>query len=135
MARVRSIRADPLDPFNWRPIVIPLVTAISQTGVVAFKWTPGYRFQVARVRSYNLAKAGAVSGNVKVAANVAAAIVFTSATEVAQSLSGTLSNLRGLNTDTLSLEYTTDGSGVLTNGLVIVEIRPFPMAGEVAVGP
>lgn len=106
-------------------IVVPLVTAISQTGVVAFKYTPGYAFRVVRVRSYALAKAGAVAGKVKVATREAvAALSFTTATEVGQTLSATDANVLGTSAEALSVEYTSDGSGVLTNGVVVIEIRP-----------
>lgn len=135
MATVRRVRVDPNDPVGHRLLIIPLITAISQTGVVSFSITPGYAFQVVRVRSYNLVKAGAVSGNLKVGGRTAAALTFTSATEVAQTLSTTLANLRGSATEALTLEYTTDGAGVLTNGFVHVVTRPFPMHGEASTGP
>lgn len=112
-------------------LVVPVVTAISQTSVVAFTYTPGFAFQIVRVRSYNKAKAGAVAGVLKVSTRSAvAAVTFTTATEVAQTLSTTLANVQGSATDAITLEYTSDGSGVLTNGGIVVEIRPQHMNGE-----
>lgn len=110
--------------------VVAIITAISQTGVVAFKYTPGYAFQITRIRTYNLAKAGAVSGNAKVGTRTAAALTFTAATEVAHTLSTTLANIQGSASEAITIEYTTDGSGALTNGFVIIEFRPRPMNGE-----
>jgi hypothetical protein len=113
--------------------VVAIITAISQAGVVAFKYTPGYAFQVTRVRTYNLAKAGAVSGNLKIGTRTAVALTFTSATEVAHVLSTTLANVQGSASEAITVEYTTDGSGVLTNGFVVIEFRPRPMNGEGAI--
>jgi hypothetical protein len=113
--------------------VVAIVTAISQTGVVAFKYTPGYAFQVTRVRTYNLAKAGAVAGNLKIGTRTAVALVFTTASEVAHVLSTTLANVQGSASEAITIEYTTDGSGVLTNGFVVIEFRPRPMNGEGAI--
>lgn len=106
-------------------LVVPLVTATSQTDLVAFKYTPGYAFRIVRVRSYNAAKAGTLAGKVKIATREAvAALTFTAATEVAQTLSATDANKKGTAAEALSVEYTSDGSGALTNGYVVIEIRP-----------
>lgn len=112
--------------------VVAIVTAVSQTGVVAYSYTPGYRFQLTRVRSYCRVKAGAVSGAVKISTRTAVTTVtFTTATEVAQTLSTTLANIQGSATDAITIEYTSDGSGVLTNGFAILEFRPLGMNGEI----
>lgn len=136
MASVRSLRGQPADPLGQDSFAIALVTAISQTGVVAFSYTPGYRFKIVRVRSYCLLKAGTVTATLLVGARTAVTTIgFTTATEVAQTLSTTAANIKGSATEAIILQYTTDGSGVLTNGFVIVDFRPFPMRGESAVGP
>ncbi len=116
--------------FAKKVLPIALVTAISQTGVVAFKFTPGYKFQIRSIKTYNLLKAGTVTGNVKISTRTAAAITFTSATENTASLSATKANLRGSATDAITIEYTTDGSGVLTNGYVIITYSFWPLNGE-----
>jgi hypothetical protein len=116
-------------PKHYLPVA--LVTAISQTGVVAYSFTPGYRFQIAAVSSYCRVKAGTVTATVKIGSRTAVTTVsFTTATELAQTLSTTLANIRGSSTETITIEYTTDGSGVLTNGFVTLTIRPFPLSGE-----
>jgi hypothetical protein len=113
-------------------VTIALVTAVSQTGVVSFKYTPGFRFRVVRVVAYCRVKAGAAAGVLKVGTRTAVTTVgFTTATENLQTLSTTIADLVGSAAEALSLEYTTDGSGVLTNGFVIVEIRPIGLKGEV----
>ncbi len=113
------------------PLVVALVTAISQTGVVAFSYTPGYKFQIAAVISYCRVKAGTVTATVKIGSRTAVTTVgFTTATELAQTLSTTLANIRGSSTETITIEYTSDGSGVLTNGFVTLFVRPYPLSGE-----
>jgi len=113
-------------------IVIPLVTAISQTSVVAFSYLPGYAFKLLRVRSYCRIKAGTLTAQPKIStrACTAAAVVFTTATEVNAALSATAANNKGSASEVITLEYTSDGSGVLTNGVVILEIRPTGLRGD-----
>ncbi len=135
MAAQRSIRGIPTDPMAGEAVAVTLVTAISQTGVVAYSFTPGFAFQIARIRTYCLLKAGVCTGNLKVGGRTAAPLVFTSATELTAVLSTTLANLRGSATDAITIEYTTDGSGVLTNGAITFQFRPYPMRGEATVGP
>lgn len=108
-----------------RVLTVAIVTAISQTGVVAYTYTPGYAFKVVRVRSYCRVKAGAVAGKVKVSTReTVPALAFTQATEVGATLATAAADLRGAATDALTIEYTSDGSGVLTNGFVEIEIIP-----------
>lgn len=112
--------------------VVAIVTAVSQSGVVAYSYTPGYRFQLTRVRSYCRVKAGTIAGAVKVSTRTAVTTVtFTQATEVAQTLSTTLANIQGSATDAITIEYTSDGTGALTNGFVVLEFRPLGMNGEI----
>lgn len=122
--RITTEKIDAASPLASIRHTIRLLTATSQTGVVAFVYTPGFAFEVVRVQSYCRVKAGAVSANVKVATRTSAAVTFTQATEVDDAVSGTAANNRGSKTDALSLEYTTDGSGALTDGFVVIEIRP-----------
>jgi hypothetical protein len=108
---------------------------ISQASIVVFSYTPGYRFQLSRVRSFCRTKAGAVSFVVKVGGRSAvAAGTLTAATEVAQTLSTTLANLQGSTTEAITIEMTTDGSGAVVDGRIILEFRPRPMDGEAAAG-
>lgn len=113
---------------------ISITTALSLTSAVVYSQTPGYRYQLKRVRSFCRTKAGTVTAVVKVGGRTAATITFTAATEVAQTLSTTLANLRGSATEAITIELTTDGSGVLTNAFIILVYRAYPLANEAAVG-
>jgi hypothetical protein len=128
--KIRDQNVHPSAQVGRKEMTIALVVAINQAGVVAFKWTPGYRFEVVRVTTYCLTKVGAVAGNLKIATRVAAPLVLTAATEVVGVLSATKANVRGSPTEAITLEYTTDGTGALTNGMVLVTIRPRPQAGD-----
>jgi|SRR5215471_16117945 len=104
-------------------------------GVVTYSYTPGFSFQLTRVRSFTRTKTGAVSFVVKVGTRTAvAAGTFTAATEVAQVLSTTIANLRGSNTEAITITTTTDGTGALADGHIVLEFRPWPVAGEAAAG-
>lgn len=107
-----------------------IVTAVSLAGAVVFSYTPGHKFQVTRVRSFCRTKTGTVTATVKVGGRTAASVTFTAATEVAQTLSTTLANLRGSASEAITIELTTDGTGALTNGKVVIAYRPHPMNGE-----
>jgi len=112
-------------------LVIPIITAISQAGVVCFSYQPPSDYQIVRVRSYCLLKAGTVTYAVLVGARtVLTGGVFTTATAVAGTLSATLANIRGTSAEALTVTYTTDGSGVLTNGFLVIDVRPQHMDGE-----
>lgn len=111
-----------------------IVTAVSLTSAVVFSFTPGYKFVIERIRTFCRTKTGTVTAVVKVGTRTAASITFTAATEVAQTLSSTLANIRGSNTEAITIELTTDGTGALTNGNVTITFRPRPLAGEAAAG-
>lgn len=113
-----------------KPLVVNIVTDISLTDAVVYSFLPGFKFQVVASRSFCRTKAGTVSANIKIGARTAAAVVFTAATEVAQTISSTLANIRGSSTEAITIELTTDGSGVLTNAAITLTIRPFPLSGE-----
>lgn len=112
-------------------LVVPVITALSLTSAVIFSWTPGFTFQIAAaVSSFTRTKAGVVTAVVKVGTRTAATIVFTAATEVQNALSTTLANLQGSATEAITVELTTDGSGVLANAQLVISVRPRPMNGE-----
>lgn len=116
--------------FAKRELVVPIITAISQTGKPCYSFIIGHAGQIVKVSTFNSAKAGAVSGTLKVGGRVAAPLVFTAATEVAGVLSATDANILFSATDAITIEYTSDGSGALTNGVVTVQIRMRPMNGD-----
>lgn len=130
MSAIRNQKVHSAADFAKLVVPIALITAISQTDKVAFSWLPGFRYQIVSIQSFNSAKAGTIAGVVKCGVRTAAAVAFTAATRVAATLSTTKANLRGSSTEAITLEYTSDGSGALTNGFVVVTIRPWPLSGD-----
>jgi hypothetical protein len=130
MSGIRNQNVHKAADFVKQPLVAGIVTAISLTSAVVFSFLPGYKYEIARIRSFCRTKAGTVTAVVKVGTRTAASITFTAATEVAQTLSTTLANLRGSATEAITIELTTDGSGVLTNAHLVITIRPRPLAGD-----
>lgn len=113
-------------------LVIPVTTAVSLTDAVIFSLLVGFKYQITRVRSFCRTKAGTVTFKVKSATRESvAAGTFTPATEVAQTISTTKANIRGSASEVLTVELTTDGSGALTNGIIVVELRPRPMSKDI----
>lgn len=109
--------------------------AINLTSAVVCSFTPGFKYQLVRVRSFCRTKAGAVAFVVKVGGRVAVTTVtMTAATEVAQTLSTTLANIQGSTTEAITIECTTDGTGALTDGRLFLEWRARPLDGEAATG-
>lgn len=131
-----AVRNDDVDrdaSLARRAYSVGVVTAISLTDAVVFSHTPGYRFQISKITSFCRTKAGTVTAVVKVGGRTAASITFTAATEVDQTLSSTLADIRGSASEAITVELTTDGSGALTNGHISIEVRPYPLRGEGAV--
>lgn len=128
--KIRDQEVHPTAAFGRHRMAIALITAVSQAGVVAFSHTPGHKFQITKVSTYCLNVAATVSANLLVGVRTAAALTWTAATESAATLSTTVANVRGSESEAITLQYTTNGSGVLTNGFVIVEYRFRPMAGD-----
>jgi hypothetical protein len=120
-----------------KELIVALVTAVSQTDAVAFEYTPGFDGQVVAVRTWNRTKAGTVTLNVRTGgaayANgraVITSLAVASATEEAGVLSTTLANLRFSKTEKIRVAFTTDGTGALTNGFIVLVVRPRPLNGE-----
>jgi hypothetical protein len=119
--------------FPLKEFDVYFTTAVSQTDKEVFNWLPGFQFEVVDVQIYCETEAGAVTADVKVGGTSALASepAFASATRVAGALHATLGNRRGTATQALTVEYTSDGTGALTNGRVIVTIAKIPRQGEV----
>jgi hypothetical protein len=131
---IRDYNLDPAARVAETPFVVPVPTTISLTGVVIYSFLPGYRYRIKRIRSFCRVKAGTVTAVVKIGTRTAASIVFTQATEVAQTLSTTLANLKAAADEAITVELTTDGSGALTHGTITIITRPYPLNGEAAAG-
>jgi hypothetical protein len=117
-----------------KTIVVPLITATGQADLKAFSTRPGFGFEVVGVETFCSGKAGTVTANVKIgtASVLSGAASFTAGSRVSASLAASASARRGTSTSDLNVHYTTDGTGALTNGFVVVRIRPYPLNGDVA---
>ncbi len=115
-----------------QPISVSLVTAISQTDLKAFAFKPGYEFEIVSVQTFCSAEAGTVTADVKIGtvSALASPANFTAGTRVDATLSATVLNRRGTSASELNVHYTTDATGSLTNGRVIIVIRPRPLNQE-----
>lgn len=107
-------------------------TATGQTDLEVDSVVPGFNFEIVRVEAYATGVTATASVNVKIGTVtvLTGAITPVAGTATAGTLTTTLANRRGSTTDALNLEYTTNGTGVITNGRVRVWVRPYPMSGE-----
>jgi hypothetical protein len=115
-------------------LTIPIITALTQADVIAFKYVPGHSFEIVGVQAYARTVAGAVTLRAKISGvtAMAADITPTTGNIVAGTLATTLAARRGSRTDSIDANFTTDGSGVLTNGFLVIQFRPVPLNGDVA---
>jgi hypothetical protein len=128
---VRDINIERTAQTPRKILIVPIVTAISQTGVVFWKFTPGYAFRITKIRSFARTVTGTITSVVKVSTRTAmAAAAPVAATDTNHTLSTTAANLRGSATDAITLELTTDGSGAATNLAYHIEIRPLGLAKD-----
>jgi hypothetical protein len=108
-----------------------VISATGQTDVGILAFTPGHRFQLTRVRSWCSAVAATITYDVLAGARVAVNdAAFTAATEVAGTLSTTPSNTRGSASEAITVRYTSNGTGSVTNGAVTVVYKPWPLNGQ-----
>jgi hypothetical protein len=110
-------------------IVVPVVTATTQTAAKFFTYTPGFAFRVISIKTYCRAKAGTVTGQVRVGTDTTtvldSALVFNAdSTEYAGRIKARFSRVGAGSTSSIRVYYTTDGTGALTNGFVVLRIRP-----------
>ena len=114
--------------------VIP-ATSVGQTDLEVDSCVPGFAFEIERISVMATAVTATASVNVKIGTTSALSSVITpvAGTDTAGTLSSTLASIRGSDSDAINVEYTTNGSGVITNGRVRVWIRPIPLNGEILV--
>lgn len=112
----------------------PITTAVSQTAALAGAWTPGHKFQVTKVSVF----ATSVTATITVDVQIGGVSVLTgqitpvAGSEVAGTLVTTLASLRGATTSSqIQVKYTSNASGAATNLVVRVQVRPYPLNGEV----
>ena len=131
---VRTKDILPTDPIGRQVLRMPIgATATSQAALEVDEITPGFNFEIVSVQVHATAVTATASVNVLIGSTTALAssITPTAGNVVAGTLSTTMASRRGSSTDSIIVQYTTNGSGVITNGKVTVFVRPFPMNGEV----
>jgi len=111
----------------------PITTAISQTALLAGAWTPGFKFQVIKVSVFATAVTATITADVQIGGTsvLTGAVTPVAGTETAGTLSSTLKNVRGSASQQLQIKYTSNGTGAGTNLMVSVQIRPYPLNGEI----
>jgi hypothetical protein len=125
------------DPAFCRDYVIPLPTAINLTDAVLADIVPGFAGEIVGIQAYNRVKAGTVTlkcstggANFGAGRSAMTNLSPTTAVREACTLSTTLANRRFTSTEAIRVAITTDGSGALTNGLLVITVRPRPQQGE-----
>ena len=111
-----------------------VTTATGQTGLLVYAWTPGFAGKIHKVSCF----ASSVTATISVDVQIGGTTVLTgqitpvAGSEVAGTLSSTLSAIRFKSTDQIQVKYTTNGSGAATNLSVTVQVRPYPMNEDAA---
>lgn len=110
-------------------VVVPVTTATSQTAARFFTYTPGFAFRIVSIKTYCRAKAGTVSGQVRIGSDTTtvldSALVFTAdSTEYTARVKARVVRVGHSSASSIRLYYTTDGSGALTNGFIVIRLRP-----------
>jgi len=124
----------PVSQVGGEKLDIALNPATGLSGVAEWQYTPGFQFQITRCKAWCRVKTGTVTVTLVVQGRTAASLTFTGGSENNATLSTTLANIRGSKTEAIQLIVTTDGTGNLAGGHVVLEFRPWPMAGESAPG-
>jgi hypothetical protein len=130
---VRDAKMLSTDKSAWKCLTMPIGTsAISQTDLEVDEITPGFNFEIVKVEVYATSVTATASVNVLIGSTTALASVITPTTAnvVAGTLATSKAARRGSSTESIIVQYTTNGSGVIVNGKARVWIRPFPMSGE-----
>ena len=118
---------------SWHCLTMPIgATATGQTSLEVDEITPGFNFEIVKVQVHATGVTATASVNVLIGSTTAltGAITPTAGNVVAGTLATSKAARRGSSTESIVVQYTTNGSGVITNGKVRVWIRPFPLNGE-----
>lgn len=109
-------------------LVIPISTATSQTNALVLAYTPGYTFRIISVKTYTRVVAGTVTGQLRVGTDTTtvldSALTFTNTTEYNGRIKVTARTRSYGSASQLRVYYTSDGSGELTNGFIVIRIKP-----------
>lgn len=129
---IKDYKMDPAGGSAVHTLAFPITTAVSQTGLLAGAWTPGYRFQIRKVSVFATAVTATITADVQIGGTtvLTGQITPVAGTETAGTLVSTPATLRGSSSGQIQVKYTTNGTGAATNLVVRVQIRPYPCAGE-----
>lgn len=119
--------------FPRKVLVIPVQGLTASGSVSVAKFTPGFAFQVVAASLYCSANTNLTNVDVQIGSTsvLSSAIAPTSGSEVAGTLSSTLANVRGTSTTSqLNIVATAGTTLSVTNGVVMVVIRPYPLDNE-----
>ena len=109
-----------------KKFIVPIISAVGQAGVKILEFVIGYSFKVTKVETYCLNRVATITADVKVKGTsvLQAAAAFAPAATTNAPLTAN-QKLRGAGPkDTFGVFYTSDGTGALTNGFVIVTVEP-----------
>lgn len=105
-------------------IVVPVITAVGQSDKVAFAAVLGYAFRVVGVQIFCSAVTVVVSAVVKIDdTEVCTETDFVADTRTDCAVNAAAGKGGGKDAE-LSVEYTSDGDGALTNGFVVITVEP-----------
>lgn len=107
-------------------------SAVSQTALEVDEMIPGFNFEITKVEVYATSVTATASVNVLIGTTtvLTGAVTPTSANVVAGTLATAKADRRGSSTESIIVQYTTNGTGVIVNGKARIWIRPYPMSGE-----
>jgi hypothetical protein len=112
----------------------PITTiATGQTAALVGAYAPGKRFQVTRVSVFATGVTSSITVDVQIdgVSVLTGQVTPVAGTEAIGTLVASQKTLRGTNASQLQVKYTTNGSGAAVNLVVRVQIRPWPLNGEI----
>ena len=132
---ITQFKMTPDNPASWRMAALAVsAVAISQADVNVQTALIPFRFEVVAVAAWAQSLTATLTVDVKLGTTSCLAAIITPTQTVAAPAIGTLAttraNRRGNANTTVRLHVTTNGTGVATNLLVTVSIRPYPLNGE-----
>ena len=117
------------------PILVPLVSAVSVTDGNIAVIRPGFDFAVEKVEVFARTYTATLTVDVLVGSNVIVNDQAPTANTRVEATWNTgftsLPSRKGTSSQDLTVRYTSNGTGAVVNGYVLVWIRPFPAGGEV----
>lgn len=128
-------RTDPANPAGWEQVALGVSSVgNNQAAVLAQSMLVQFAFQVLSVTAWAQAVTATASVDVRIGATSVLTGLITPSSGTTDPAAGTLvtsiAGRRGAAGTTLRLYVTTNGTGALTNLLVNVTLRAYPMNNE-----